>query len=94
MIHTEFVGIREFSQKLFEYLKSNRPVVLMKHGKPFRILSPISKKTAKALQKKEEKTALLKHKAIGLWEKRWPVSEPSAAIASRLRQREEKRSFL
>lgn len=90
-METAFVGIREFSQKLFQYLRGSRPVVLMKRGKPFRLIRPVSETEAQSLKKAERIGSILSHKAVGLWKKRWPAKESSAALVKKMREKEESR---
>lgn len=90
-MNPEFVGIRQFSQKLFRYLRSNHAIVLIKHGRPFRILEPITEKMAQSLKKQETITHLLSHKAVGLWKKRWISLKSSSVLAAKIRTQEENR---
>lgn len=90
-MHPEFIGIREFSQKLFQYLKENRPVVLMKHGKPFRLLRPVTVREAVSLKKSNSLDDILHHKAVGLWKKRWAQPRSSVDIIKKARRHEESR---
>jgi prevent-host-death family protein len=88
----ESIGIREFSRKLFEYLKSDEPVVIMKHGKPFRVIQPIGEEELAEMRSHDATQSILKHNAIGLWKDRWPESEDSSDIVQGLRDEEEQRS--
>jgi len=92
-METAFIGIREFSQKLFHYLRGNRPVVLMKRGKPFRLIRPISETEIRSLKKSEHLSHILSHKAIGIWKGRWPKKKPSSTLVQKMREKEDSRSL-
>jgi hypothetical protein len=87
----DFVNMREFAHHIFKFLKSERPFVLMKHGKPFKLVTSIGSKELSTLKKQKHVSEILMHPALGLWEKRWPKRKSSLTILNELRKSQERR---
>lgn len=88
----EITGIRQFSQKVSRYLRSTRPVIVTKRGRPYRVLRPIAQQEVQTLRESAGLQGIVEHHAIGIWKHRWPKQRLSTALVRDMRRREGERS--
>lgn len=85
---SETTGIRQFSQRVFHYLRSTRPVIVTRRGRPYRVVRPLGVDEQRALSAAGTST-ILQHKAIGVWRRR---ARSSAELVRQMRAQEERRT--
>lgn len=87
----ETTGIRQFSQRVFHYLRSTRPVIVTRRGRPYRVVRPLGVDEQRALSAAGTST-ILQHKAIGVWRRRLRRARSSAELVRQMRTQEEHRT--
>lgn len=93
MVKPEITGIRQFSQKVSRYLRSTRPVIVTKRGRPYRLLRPIAAQEVQALAEHAGMRNIVQHQAIGVWKRRWTSRQSATAVVQRWREQEGRRAL-